>query len=77
MKSNLSWGPIVGVYAVLYQMIEFILIFLLNIIYPEEEIDIVRNFNSQQYLVNPHKYGDHEFRINSLAPVNIRQKEIN
>ena len=30
IKSGLSWGPIVGVYGVLYQMMEYLVLFLLE-----------------------------------------------
>lgn len=73
LKSNFSWGPMVGFYAVLYQMLEFLILLLLEWILPEDEIDIQRNFNLSYYLGNPHKFGDHEYRVSSLA--NIKQKE--
>ncbi len=40
LKSNFSWGPVVGIYAVFYQMLEFLILFLLDCIQPENEIDI-------------------------------------
>ena len=40
LKSNFSWGPVVGIYAVFYQMLEFLVLFLLDFIQPEDEIDI-------------------------------------
>mmetsp|Transcript_971 Transcript_971/g.1735 ORF Transcript_971/g.1735 Transcript_971/m.1735 type:complete len:408 (+) Transcript_971:591-1814(+) len=67
LKSNFSWGPVVGLFAVIYQVLEFILFRLTEWFFPESEIDIPRNFNANQYVMNPHKFGDHEFRVNSLA----------
>ena len=69
IKSNFSWGPIVGFYAVLYQIVEFLLIFLLEFFQPENDIDVARNFNTTHYLTNPHKFGDHEFKISSLGEI--------
>ena len=45
IKSNFQWGPIAGFYAVLYQMVEFISLLLIDYIFPIEEICIARNFN--------------------------------
>ena len=67
IKSNFSWGPISGFFAVLYQMVEFIILMVIDWIFPIDEICIARNFNIQWYLINPHRFGDHEFRIDSLG----------
>ena len=45
IKSSFSWGPISGFYAVLYQILEFLLIWLIEWWWPGDEIDIARNFN--------------------------------
>lgn len=73
IKSNFSWGSIVGLYAVLYQIVEFLLILFIEWWYPESEIDIIKTMNTQDYLGNPHMFGDHEFRIDSLAQINRGQ----
>jgi len=36
LKSNFSWGPVVGIFAVFYQMIEFLIILLLDWLHPVE-----------------------------------------
>ena len=66
LKSNISWGPLVGLYGVLYQILEFLLMWAIQWYFPESEIDIARNFQTAQYIKNPHKFGDHEFSIYSL-----------
>lgn len=76
IKSQLCWGPIVGMYGVLNMILEFILMLLLDWRMPENEIDICRNFNMQQYSQNPHRFGDHELSIPSLAS-NYKEKESN
>ena len=65
VKSAVSWGQLAGLYAVLYQVIEFLVLWFIEWFYPEGEIDIVRNFNTEMYAVNPHKFGDHELRVDS------------
>jgi hypothetical protein len=45
-------------------ILEFMMIYLLNWVMPEDEIDCGRNFNITAYLDDPKRYGNHEFRMN-------------
>jgi len=53
LKHALSWGPLVGCFAVVFQVLEWVLSCFYSWLMPEEEIDIVRNFNVRRYQVNP------------------------
>ena len=69
LKLALSWGPVVGFYGLLYEVLGLLLFMIVELLIPVEEIDIARGFNTFSYLVNPHSFGDHEFRIGSLAEI--------
>ena len=34
---------------------------------PEVEIDITRSCHTQEYMADPTKFGDHEFRLESIS----------
>ena len=67
VKLNLTWGPIVGYFGLFSLLFDFMMLVLWDLILPEQDIDISRNFNKDVYKQNPHKYGDHEFSVHSLA----------
>lgn len=67
VKLNLTWGPIVGYLGLLSLLFDFISVLIFDLMTPEEDIDISRNFNKDVYKQNPHKFGDHEFSVHSLA----------
>lgn len=46
IKSSIAWGPVVGLWAVFYTMMEALVLWLTEFLFPAEDIDIVRNFNS-------------------------------
>ena len=71
LKTSISWGPIVGVWALFYTIIEALTLMIVEIMYPESEIDIARNFSSETYNTSPQLFGDHEFYVNNK---DIRQK---
>lgn len=66
LKSSISWGPVVGLWSLLYTIIEAICLFLTEIFFPENEIDIARTFNSKMYNSFGNKnFGDHKFYVNT------------
>jgi hypothetical protein len=65
MKTGLSVGLVLGVYTFIYLVIEAIMHFFTHLFLPEEDIDIMRNFNYSNYNLSPLSYGDHLFQINS------------
>lgn len=44
MKSSFSWGPIIGLWAIIYTVIEGIILGLCDVFLPEDDIDIARSF---------------------------------
>lgn len=46
LKSSFSWGPVVGLWALLFTIIEAISLVITEFILPEQDIDIVRSFDS-------------------------------
>ena len=77
LKTSLTVGSFAGIWALMYTLMEAIMLFIVEIIFPESEIDILPSFNPntviqtddgriKQYSDDPLAYGDHLFRINSL-----------
>lgn len=46
LKTSLTNGPLFGIFCVLYTIMEAITLFLVEMIYPISEIDILPSFNS-------------------------------
>ena len=66
LKSVFASGPLIGFCALLHLLLEYVLLFILNHIWPINEIDIRRNFNQNYYKINPYKFGDHDFKVENL-----------
>jgi len=49
IKTSFSWGPVVGLIAVFYTILEALSLFVTEKLIPENDIDIARNFNNQSY----------------------------
>jgi hypothetical protein len=49
IKSSFAWGPIIGLWALIYTVIEGITLCLANIFLPEDQIDICRSFSQEEY----------------------------
>ena len=54
-------------FALMFTILEFIVMAFIQYLRPESEIDSVRAFNSKKYNEKPSKFGNHELRINQLA----------
>jgi len=63
VKSAFTWGPIVGWCALFYMILEAIVIFVSDLVYPETDIDVVKTFDSVQYNKNIKEVGDHKFHV--------------
>lgn len=68
LKSVFASGPLIGFCALFHLLLEYLLLFILNHIWPLSDIDVRRNFNQKYYNLNPHRFGDHDFRVESLTP---------
>jgi len=65
IKSSYTWGPVIGLWALIYTVIEGIALCLANIFLPEDEIDICRSFSQEEYNEAPEVYGDHHLFVNT------------
>lgn len=65
IKSSIAWGPVVGVWAIFYTIMEALILWLTELVFPAQDIDIVRNFNSEKYNNSLKQDLDHEFYVNS------------
>ena len=52
LKSTFSWGPVVGLWALFYTIIEAIVLCLTEYFLPEDNIDVCRSFSSHHYNEN-------------------------
>lgn len=67
IKCCYTFGPFAGLLAVFYQIMEMMMFFIIELWWPASDIDIRRNFNTQAYLKNPHKHGDHEVKFSATS----------
>lgn len=49
IKSSFSWGPVVGLFSLFFTILEAIALCITEKLFPEINIDIARNFDSQTY----------------------------
>lgn len=59
IKSSYAWGPAAGIWAILFTILEALVLFILEMIWPEEDIDIARDFDLPKYSSDWSKFGDH------------------
>ena len=65
IKSSFSWGPVVGLFSLLFTILEAITLCITEKLFPESEIDIARNFDSNRYNKDQELYGEHEVYVNT------------
>ena len=65
IKSSFAWGPIIGLWAIIYTVIEGIILVLADIFLPEDQIDIARAFTNEEYNESPLQFGDHKVFFNT------------
>lgn len=65
IKSSFSWGPVVGLFSLLFTIIEAITLCITEKLFPESNIDIARNFDTKTYKQCPKAYGDHQVWVNN------------
>jgi len=49
IKSTFCWGPVIGLWALIYTVIEGIVLFMADVFLPEDQIDITRAFSHEDY----------------------------
>jgi len=74
IKSSFSWGPVVGLFSLLFTIIEAITLCITEKLFPEQNIDIARNFDSKTYGQCPKAYGDHQVYVNNTDVRNKKKK---
>ena len=65
IKSSFSWGPVVGLFSLLFTILEAITLCITEKLFPECDIDIARNFDSNRYNKDQELYGEHEVYVNT------------
>lgn len=75
VKSAASWGSHIGIWALFYTIIEFFVLFVVEMLYPVTGIDQRKIFDKETYEVDPLKYGNHKIRMTDYAK--SYQKETN
>ena len=69
MKSTMAWGSVVGIWALLYTILEAICLVIIDIFWPLQDIDVLPIFNHHVYNEDPLNYGSHTFSVNNLLPI--------
>ena len=54
-----------GVYGIMYTILEAITLMLTEILFPIAKIDVARTFNTEKYNQNLPRYGDHELYVDN------------
>jgi hypothetical protein len=65
----LSWGCQAGIWAAFYTLIEILVLFITEMVWPVQEIDIGQSFNKDQYQRNPLSYGDHKLKVRETTTI--------
>ena len=73
LKTGYTWGPVVGLWAILYTVLEAITLMITEVLWPETEIDVARSFSSKEYNNNIKEFGDHELYVDAKDK---RQKKV-
>ena len=74
VKSAFTWGSIVGWWALFYLVMEAICIFIVDIFYPESDIDVCKSFNTFQYNEKVSEFGDHQLYVDMKHPEHLKRK---
>jgi hypothetical protein len=77
LKTAYLWGPVAGVFAVFFFIFEAIVIMLTDTFWPEEDIDIVRSFDSKMYNEDVHSFGNHTLTVDIKDKRSQKQLEEN
>lgn len=64
VKTSFVWGPIVGLWALFYTIIEGLVMLITDAIFPVEDIDIARSFDQMEYNICPEAFGNHDLYVN-------------
>lgn len=71
LKSTASWGSHVGLWALFYTVIECMVLFVTEMLFPVVDIDILQSFDKETYCKDPLAYGDHKVCLSSLQSIKV------
>ena len=63
LKYKLALGPVAGFVNLVFGLFWMTTLFICDMLYPKESIDIAEDFDLDAYKDNPEKFGDHMFDI--------------
>lgn len=63
LKVKMSLGPISGLGNVFLCIVSLIWLFIVELIWPAETIDVAEEFSREVYKAKPDAFGDHEFDV--------------
>ena len=72
----MSWGPVASIFALIFTILEALTLIATEYFYPEDEIDIARNFNCDIYSEDPYSFGDHQYIIDQTKIKKDKQDTI-
>ena len=67
IKTAYAWGSYVGFAALMYTVIECLVLFCMDVFLPVKDIDVIHQFEKESYCEEPLSYGNHKESIKDLA----------
>lgn len=68
IKTTLAWGSMAGICGLFYTIIEALMVVIIEIFQPLQNIDVAPIFNQHVYNEDCLSYGSHLFSVNHLLP---------
>lgn len=67
IKTAAAWGSHVGIAALMFTVIECLVLFCMDMFMPVHNIDVIHQFEKESYCEEPLSYGNHKENIKDLA----------
>ena len=77
MKTGISFGIVVGIWALFFVIIEAISVFLIESLQSEKDNDTMRFFDARKYNNNFKKYGNHKFEVQGKQAADYKMVDTN
>ena len=71
IKTTLAWGSMAGLCGLFYTIFEALMVVIIDILLPLQNIDIAPIFNQHVYNEDCLSYGSHLFSANHLLPLSV------
>jgi len=68
IKTALAWGSVVGLYALFFTIIEAMIMMIIEIFWPSQDICVAPFSVAKEYTKDPTSLGDHLFKLEKLLP---------